>query len=162
MNSSLSFSFTLHFLDQSSNAFKEVAIIRHPRIGEYAFGFITSSMVILQQSIGEEELCCIYVPSNHLYIGDIFLVSSKDILRPNLSVREGIGITFFLLPLSTTINPSMSIKRLLCLVLTCCRNCHLWGSFNTSNINGNGRTNNPNLKKLVRSLVFFFLGGHLD
>ncbi|MBA0817015.1 hypothetical protein Gohar_001615, partial [Gossypium harknessii] len=27
--------------DQKSQAFKEVAIIRHPRIGEYAFGFIT-------------------------------------------------------------------------------------------------------------------------
>ncbi|KAF3446305.1 hypothetical protein FNV43_RR11484 [Rhamnella rubrinervis] len=77
--------------DQSSNAFKEVAIIRHPRIGEYAFGFITST-VILQRSTGEEELCCIYVPSNHLYLGDIFLISSKDILRPNLSVREGIEI----------------------------------------------------------------------
>lgn len=78
--------------DQSSNAFKEVAIIRHPRIGEYAFGFITSSTVILRQTTGEEELCCVYVPSNHLYIGDIFLISSKDILRPNLSVREGIEI----------------------------------------------------------------------
>lgn len=82
------------FIDQSSNAFKEVAIIRHPRIGEYAFGFITST-VILQHSVGEEELCCVYVPSNHLYIGDIFLTSSNDILRPNLSVREGIGTTFF-------------------------------------------------------------------
>lgn len=77
--------------DQSSNAFKEVAIIRHPRIGEYAFGFITNT-VLLQRNTGEEELCCIYVPSNHLYIGDVFLISSMDILRPNLSVREGIEI----------------------------------------------------------------------
>ncbi|KAL5558062.1 hypothetical protein UlMin_034273 [Ulmus minor] len=77
--------------DQNSNAFKEVAIISHPRMGEYAFGFITSS-VILQRSAGDEELCCVYVPSNHLYIGDIFLIGSKDILRPNLSVREGIEI----------------------------------------------------------------------
>ncbi|XP_021646891.2 protein LIKE COV 3 [Hevea brasiliensis] len=77
--------------DQTTNAFKEVAIIRHPRIGEYAFGFITST-VILQRSMGEEELCCVYVPTNHLYVGDIFLISTKDILRPNLSVREGIEI----------------------------------------------------------------------
>ncbi|KAK4772750.1 hypothetical protein SAY86_014525 [Trapa natans] len=34
--------------DQNMQAFKEVAIIRHPRIGEYAFGFITSSSVVLQ------------------------------------------------------------------------------------------------------------------
>ena len=32
-----------------------------------------------------------YVPTNHLYIGDIFLINSSDVIRPNLSVREGIG-----------------------------------------------------------------------
>ncbi|KAL0350343.1 UNVERIFIED_CONTAM: protein LIKE COV 3 [Sesamum radiatum] len=77
--------------DQSSQAFKEVAIVRHPRIGEYAFGFITST-IILRKSSGSEELCCVYVPTNHLYLGDIFLINSKDIMRPNLSVREGIEI----------------------------------------------------------------------
>ncbi|KAK8262175.1 hypothetical protein V6Z12_D13G238400 [Gossypium hirsutum] len=77
--------------DQKSQAFKEVAIIRHPRIGEYAFGFITSS-VTLQSYSGDEELCCVYVPTNHLYIGDIFLINTKDVIRPNLSVREGIEI----------------------------------------------------------------------
>ncbi|KAJ8637568.1 protein CONTINUOUS VASCULAR RING 1 [Cinnamomum micranthum f. kanehirae] len=77
--------------DQNTQAFKEVAIIRHPRIGEYAFGFITSS-VILQNSSGEEELFCVYVPTNHLYIGDMLLINSKDVIRPNLSVREGIEI----------------------------------------------------------------------
>ncbi|KAL8239789.1 hypothetical protein R6Q59_016356 [Mikania micrantha] len=77
--------------DQNTQAFKEVAIIRHPRIGEYAFGFITSS-VILQNDSGDEELYSVYVPTNHLYIGDIFLVNSKDVIRPNLSVREGIEI----------------------------------------------------------------------
>ncbi|KAI3906667.1 hypothetical protein MKW92_013810 [Papaver armeniacum] len=77
--------------DQNTQAFKEVAIIRHPRIGEYAFGFITSSLV-LQNYSGEEELFCVYVPTNHLYLGDIFLVNCKDVIRPNLSVREGIEI----------------------------------------------------------------------
>lgn len=32
--------------DQNTQAFKEVAIIRHPRVGEYAFGFITSTVVL--------------------------------------------------------------------------------------------------------------------
>ncbi|KAH7663609.1 Ammonia/methane monooxygenase subunit B hairpin domain-containing protein [Dioscorea alata] len=77
--------------DQNTTAFKEVAIICHPRIGEYAFGFITSS-VVLQSDKGDEELCSVYVPTNHLYIGDIFLVNSNDIIRPNLSIREGIEI----------------------------------------------------------------------
>ncbi|KAK6938798.1 Protein CONTINUOUS VASCULAR RING 1-like [Dillenia turbinata] len=78
--------------DQNSNAFKEVAIIRHPRMGEYAFGFITSTVVLQINVDLSEELCCVFVPTNHLYIGDTFLLSSKDILRPNLSVREAIEI----------------------------------------------------------------------
>ena len=77
-------------LGQGSNAFKEVAIIKHPSVGEYAIGFITSNLVLRKNS-GDEELCCIYVPTNHLYMGDIVLVNSKDVMRPNISVREGIG-----------------------------------------------------------------------
>ena len=50
----------------------------------------------MQNYSGEEELCCVYVPTNHLYIGDVFLVNSEDVIRPNLSVREGIGEFFFL------------------------------------------------------------------
>ncbi|CAH2078376.1 unnamed protein product [Thlaspi arvense] len=49
-------------LDQSSGAFKEVAIIRHPHMGEYAFRFITS-IAILRGRTGGEELCCVYVPT---------------------------------------------------------------------------------------------------
>ncbi|KMZ68772.1 Cov1 [Zostera marina] len=77
--------------DQNSNAFKEVVIIKHPRFGEYAFGFITST-VIIQDDSGEEELFCVYIPTNHLYIGDVFLINSKDIIQPNITVREGIEI----------------------------------------------------------------------
>ncbi|KAI8535945.1 hypothetical protein RHMOL_Rhmol10G0215200 [Rhododendron molle] len=97
--------------DQNTTAFKEVAIIRHPRVGEYAFGFITSSVTlqlgsrgylwsghigegveIEKTDDGDEELCSVFVPTNHLYIGDILLVNSKDVIRPNLSIREGIEI----------------------------------------------------------------------
>ncbi|CAI9116498.1 OLC1v1017663C6 [Oldenlandia corymbosa var. corymbosa] len=77
--------------EKNTSAFKEVAIIRHPRVGEYVFGFITST-VVLQRDNGDEELCSVYVPTNHLYIGDIYLLNSKEIIRPNLSVREGIEI----------------------------------------------------------------------
>ncbi|KAI3761050.1 hypothetical protein L1987_51456 [Smallanthus sonchifolius] len=77
---------------QGSNAFKEVGIIKHPSVGEYALGFITSTLV-LRKNLGGEELCCVYVPTNHLYMGDIVLVNSKDIMRPNISIREEIVIS---------------------------------------------------------------------
>ncbi|CAN0900136.1 Protein CONTINUOUS VASCULAR RING 1 [Linum grandiflorum] len=100
--------------DQNTQAFKEVAIIRHPRIGEYAFGFITSS-VTLQNYAGDEELCCVYVPTNHLYIGDIFLVSANDVIRPNLSVREGIEIVvsggMSMPQILSTLDPRVTVDR---------------------------------------------------
>lgn len=55
------------------------------------YSSISYFLFACQNYSGEEELCCVYVPTNHLYIGDIFLVNAKDIIRPNLSVREGIG-----------------------------------------------------------------------
>ncbi|CAI9272358.1 unnamed protein product [Lactuca saligna] len=77
--------------EEGSQAFKEVAIIRHPHDGEYAIGFITST-VMLRKNEGSEELCCVYVPTNHLYLGDMVLVNSKDVMKPDISVREGIEI----------------------------------------------------------------------
>ncbi|KAJ0673529.1 hypothetical protein HanLR1_Chr12g0430191 [Helianthus annuus] len=65
------------------------------------FGFVDVHIIRLiynffffekQSYTGEEKLYSVYVPTNHLYIGDIFLVNSKDVVRPNLSVREGIEI----------------------------------------------------------------------
>ena len=45
----------------------------------------------MQVESGDEELYSVYVPMNHLYIGDIFLVNSKYIIRTNLFVHQGIG-----------------------------------------------------------------------
>jgi uncharacterized membrane protein len=70
---------------------RECVIIRHPRNGEYAFGFITGQTTLVT-SDGDIELFTVYVPTNHVYVGDIFLLSAKDIIKNNLSVREGIEI----------------------------------------------------------------------
>ena len=37
-----------------------------------------------------------YVPTNHVYVGDIFLLGKEDIIRPNLSVREGLGMKSYI------------------------------------------------------------------
>eukprot|EP00899_Mesostigma_viride_P027856 jgi/Mesvir1/8255/Mv12526-RA.1 len=79
--------------DQESKAFKECAVVRHPRKGEYAIGFITSKLT-LQLPAGDKELVSVYIPTNHIYVGDVYLFSPNDIIRPNLSVREGIGFSY--------------------------------------------------------------------
>ncbi|OAY77291.1 Protein CONTINUOUS VASCULAR RING 1, partial [Ananas comosus] len=78
--------FCMHIVLLSSN---------YPQIEvEFAIFIMHPSKLALPYHLsysGDEELCCVYVPTNHLYIGDIFLVNSKDVIRPNLPVHEGIG-----------------------------------------------------------------------
>jgi hypothetical protein len=89
-------------------------------------------VIMLQSYSGQEDLYCVYVPTNHLYIGDIFMVNSKDVIRPNLSVREGIG-KYLLCHFSTVwysasrnMDGYSSKKRLNLFALMICRNCCIW------------------------------------
>ena len=34
----------------------------------------------------------VYVPTNHVYVGDTFMLGDKDILRTNLTVSEGLEV----------------------------------------------------------------------
>ena len=47
--------------------------------------------VILQDVHGDVQLFSVYVPTNHIYVGDVFLLGKQDIIKVNLSVREGLG-----------------------------------------------------------------------
>jgi uncharacterized membrane protein len=77
--------------NESTASFRECVIVRHPRQGELAFGFITGQTILADER-GDKELFSVYVPTNHIYVGDIFLLEKCDIIRPNLSVREGLEI----------------------------------------------------------------------
>eukprot|EP00891_Asterochloris_glomerata_P001322 jgi/Astpho2/1322/e_gw1.00024.31.1_t len=77
--------------NETAQSFRECVIIRHPRHGEFAFGFITGQTT-LQDADGDLQLFSVYVPTNHVYVGDVFLLSKQDIIKPNLSVREGLEI----------------------------------------------------------------------
>lgn len=77
--------------NETAKAFKECVIIKHPRNGEYAFAFITGETWV-QTPGGDLRLNTVYVPTNHVYVGDVFLLQPRDILKPNISVREGLEI----------------------------------------------------------------------
>ena len=44
-----------------------------------------------QEDSSALELYSVYVPTNHIYVGDIFLLGKEDVIHTNLSVREGLG-----------------------------------------------------------------------
>jgi len=73
-------------------AFKEFVVVQHGEKGNYCFGFLTGE-VALQRGSGETEpLVAVYVPTNHLYLGDIVLVRREDIILTRLTVPQGIQI----------------------------------------------------------------------
>lgn len=45
----------------------------------------------MQDVHGDVQLYSVYVPTNHIYVGDVFMLGKQDIIKVNLSVREGLG-----------------------------------------------------------------------
>jgi uncharacterized membrane protein len=79
------------FSPERRNAFKAVVLVQHPREGGYAFGFVTSE-VLVEAPSGKAEMLTVFVPTNNLYLGDVVVVPRADIVSTGLSVEEGIRI----------------------------------------------------------------------
>jgi uncharacterized membrane protein len=79
------------FSPERRNAFKAVVLVQHPREGEYAFGFVTSDLVV-EAPEGKTEMAAVFVPTNNLYLGDVIVVPRSDVLPTGLTVEEGIRI----------------------------------------------------------------------
>ena len=71
--------------DNAANSFRECVVIRHPRSGEYALAFITGQTTLVHADGREEELFSVFHCTNHVYLGDIYLLPAKDIIRSNLT-----------------------------------------------------------------------------
>ena len=54
-------------------------------------GFLTREFT-LDRGAGPEAMVAVYVPTNHLYLGDVFVYPRDQALFPDLSVEEGIRI----------------------------------------------------------------------
>ena len=79
------------FSPERRSSFKAVVLVQHPREGVYAFGFVTSEM-LLETPEGKGEMATVFVPTNNLYLGDIVVVPKQDVIATGLTVEEGIRI----------------------------------------------------------------------
>lgn len=79
------------FSPERRSAFKAVVLVQHPREGEWAFGFVTSELVV-ETAAGKQEMNTVFVPTNNLYLGDIVVVPRRDVIPTGLSTEEGIRI----------------------------------------------------------------------
>ena len=76
------------FSPDNESGFKRVALIEDPRRG-YLLGFLTREFTV-DRGRGPESLLAVYVPTNHLYLGDVVLCERERETFPNLTVEEGI------------------------------------------------------------------------
>jgi uncharacterized membrane protein len=78
------------FSPDNESGFKRVVFIEHATRG-YAIGFLTKEFS-LDRGNGLEALIAVYVPTNHLYLGDIIICGRDRAMFPDISVEEGIRI----------------------------------------------------------------------
>jgi uncharacterized membrane protein len=79
------------FSPERRSSFKAVVLVQHPREGEYAFGFVTSE-VLVEAPTGKAEMVTVFIPTNNLYLGEIVIVPRTDVVATGLTVEEGIRI----------------------------------------------------------------------
>ena len=79
------------FSPERRSAFKAVVLVQHPREGAFAFGFVTSE-VLVEAPEGKRDMVTVFIPTNNLYLGDVTVVPRTDVLVTGMSVEEGIRI----------------------------------------------------------------------
>lgn len=78
------------FSPDSESGFKKVVIVDDPRRG-LVIGFLTREFT-LDRGAGAEPMIAVYVPTNHLYLGDVLVFSRSQVFFPDVSVEEGVRI----------------------------------------------------------------------
>jgi uncharacterized membrane protein len=73
-------------------SFKRVVLVDAPGRGSM-LGFLTREFTVdYQDGRGPQPLVAIYVPTNHLYLGDIFVFRPDEIAFPDITVEQAIRI----------------------------------------------------------------------
>jgi uncharacterized membrane protein len=78
------------FSPDNEYGFKRVVMVEDPHRG-WVMGFLTKEFTV-DRGRGIESLVAVYVPTNHLYLGDVALYAREQAFFPDISVEEGIRI----------------------------------------------------------------------
>jgi uncharacterized membrane protein len=78
------------FSPDNESGFKRVVLIEDAKRG-FTMGFLTKEFTI-EAPGGSRSLVAVYVPTNHLYLGDIVICERERAIYPDITVEEGIRI----------------------------------------------------------------------
>ena len=77
------------FSPDNEFGFKRVVMVQHGHTA--ALGFLTKEFTV-DRGHGVEAMVAVYVPTNHLYLGDIVICEPGRVSYPDISVEEGLRI----------------------------------------------------------------------
>jgi uncharacterized membrane protein len=78
------------FSPDNEYGFKRVALVEDAAKG-YMIGFLTKELSV-ERGRGTEPFLAVYVPTNHLYLGDVILCPRDKVTFPDITVEQGIRI----------------------------------------------------------------------
>ncbi len=78
------------FSPDNEYGFKRVVLVDQPSRG-YMMGFLTKEFTV-DRGQGPEPMIAVYVPTNHLYLGDVIVCGRDQALFPDITVEQGIRI----------------------------------------------------------------------
>jgi len=78
------------FSPDNEYGFKRVVMVDDPGRG-WIMGFLTKEFTV-DRGDGAEAMMAVYIPTNHLYLGDIVLYPRGRAFFPDIAVEEGIRI----------------------------------------------------------------------
>jgi uncharacterized membrane protein len=71
-------------------SFKRTVLVRRGREGEFAIGFLTGEFSVASEQ-GVSAVASVYIPTNHLYLGDIAILPAHDVVYVDMTLEEGIS-----------------------------------------------------------------------
>ncbi len=74
----------------SEEAFKRFVLARLP--GRTTPGFLTGTFTLERADGSTYSLCTVYVPTNHLYVGDVVVLPVEDVIETDLSLEDGVSL----------------------------------------------------------------------
>ena len=78
------------FSPDNEYGFKRVVMLEDPTRG-FLLGFLTKEFVVEREGRAE-AMVAVYVPTNHLYLGDVIIVHRDKASYPDITVEQGIRI----------------------------------------------------------------------
>jgi uncharacterized membrane protein len=75
---------------EQRSAFQRFVFARLP--GRTTPGFVTNTFTLRRTDDTLYTLCSVYIPTNHLYVGDVVILPIEDVIDTDLTVEDGVSI----------------------------------------------------------------------